>query len=120
MADIRSHRDLIVWHKAMDMAVAVYELTQHFPKSETYGLTGQMRRAAASVPANIAEGHARGTAKDYAQFLAIAKGSLMETETFLLLSVRLEYLAEAATAETLALITEISKMLTALRKKLRG
>ena len=117
---INSHRDLVVWQKAMDLAVDVYRLTQAFPKSELYGLTGQMRRAAASVPANIAEGHARGTAKDYANFLAVAKGSLMETETFITLSVRLGYATEEASAGTLALIMEISKMPTALRSKLRG
>lgn len=120
MADIRSHRDLIVWQKAMDMVVAVYRLTQSFPRSEAYGLTGQVRRAAASVPANIAEGHARGTVRDYAHFLSIAKGSLMETETFLVLSVRLGYLTEEAAAGTVALIIEISKMLTALRRRLGG
>jgi four helix bundle protein len=118
-ARINSHRDLVVWQKAMDLAVDVYRLTQGFPKSEMYGLTGQIRRAAASVPANIAEGHARGTTKDYTHFLCIAKGSLMETETFLMLSVRLGYLTEEASASTLALITEISKMLTALRSRLR-
>jgi four helix bundle protein len=118
-ARINSHRDLVVWQKAMDLAVDVYRLTQGFPKSEMYGLTGQIRRAAASVPANIAEGHARGTTKDYTHFLSIAKGSLMETETFLMLSVRLGYLTEEASASTLALITEISKMLTALRSRLR-
>lgn len=117
---IQSHRDLIVWQKAMDMVVQVYRLSAHFPKEETYRLTNQITRAAASVPANIAEGHARGTAKDYANFLAIAKGSLMETETFLMLAVRLNYLKETQAAPTLALITEISKMLTVLRKKVLG
>jgi four helix bundle protein len=120
MAKIQSHRDLIVWQKAMEMAVQVYRLAGHFPKEEMYRLTAQITRAAASVPANIAEGHARSTPKDYANFLAIAKGSLMETETFLMLAVRLDYLNQQQAASTLALITEISKMLTVLRKRVLG
>jgi len=84
----------MVWQKAMDLAVQVYRLAAQFPAVETYRLTGQMTRAAASVLANIAEGHARSTRKDYANFLAIAKGSLIETETFLMLALRLGYLSE--------------------------
>jgi len=80
-------------------------------------LTGQITRAAASVPANIAEGHARSTRRDYANFLAIAKGSLMETETFLMLALRLGYLSKEQATPTLVLITEISKMLTSLRHR---
>jgi four helix bundle protein len=120
MAKIESHRDLIAWQKAMDMTVLIYKLTAHFPQTETYRLTAQITRAAASVPANIAEGHSRGTTRDYAHFLAIAKGSLMETETFLMLAVRLDYLTPIEAAPTLAVITEISKMLTVLRNKLLG
>ena len=118
MAKIKSHRDLIVWQKAMDMTVEVYRLTGHFPSTETYRLTAQITRSAASVPANIAEGFSRSATGDYARFLAIAKGSLMETETFLMLAVRLNYLNEAEASSTLSIITEISKMLTVLRNKL--
>jgi four helix bundle protein len=78
----------------------------------------QLTRAAASVPANIAEGNARGSRKDYAHFLAVAKGSLMESETFLMLAVRLKYLSPAEAEPVLALITDISKMLTSLRRRL--
>jgi four helix bundle protein len=115
---IESHRDLIVWQKSMDMVVQIYQLTAKFPATETYRLTSQITRAAVSVPANIAEGHARGTKKDYANFLAIAKGSLMETETFLMLTVRLNYIPQSQANSTLFLITEISKMLTTLRNRL--
>jgi four helix bundle protein len=115
---IRSHRDLIVWAKAMDLVVMVYRLCDRFPKSELYRLVSQITRAAASVPANIAEGHARSSRREYAHFVAIAKGSLMETETFLMLAARLGYLTEADVAPALALVTEISKMLTSLRVKL--
>ena len=118
MAGIRSHRDLVVWQKSMDMVVQVYRLSGRFPREEGYRLTAQVTRAAASVPANIAEGHARSTAKDYAHFLSIAKGSLMETETFLMLAVRLDYLTGDDADPTLALIAEISKMLTAIRTRL--
>lgn len=118
MAEVQSHRDLVVWQKSMDLAVMVYELSKQFPKSETYGLISQVTRSAASVPANIAEGSARGTTGDYARFLAIAKGSLMETETYLMLSIRLGYLLETAAQPALDLIIEISKMLTAMRSKL--
>ena len=112
------HRDLVVWQKSMDLAVQVYRLAGRFPKSEMYRLTSQVTRAAASVPANIAEGNARGSRRDYANFLAIAKGSLNETETFLILALRLGYLCEQELAPTLFLITEIGKMLTALRARL--
>ena len=112
VARIGSHRDLVVWQKAMDLAVEVYRLSKRFPKDENYRLIAQITRAVASVPANIAEGHARSTTRDYAHFLAVAKGSLMETETFLMLAVRLEYLTQPAAAPALSLVTETSKMLT--------
>jgi four helix bundle protein len=113
-----SHRELVVWQKSMDMVVQVYRLTDRFPRTETYRLVSQVTRAAASVPANIAEGNGRASRRDYANFLAIAKGSLNETETFLFLAVRLGYLHEQDAGPTLALITEIGKMLTSLRARL--
>ncbi len=103
----------------MDLAVEIYRLAAKFPHSETYGLVAQITRAAPSVPANIAEGHARATRRDFANFVAIAKGSLMEAETFLILAVRLGYLAEDEASVAFGLIIENSKMLTALRNRLK-
>ncbi|MGH9783360.1 MAG: four helix bundle protein [Terriglobia bacterium] len=111
-------RDLIVWQKAMDLAVATYGLTSKFPASENYRLVSQITRAVASVPANIAEGNARGTKRDYANFLAIARGSLMETETLIMLAIRLQYVTPEQATHTLNLVTEVSKILTALRSRL--
>ena len=119
MAAIQSHRDLIVWQKAMDLAENVYGLASRFPSKETYRLGSQITRAVASVPANIAEGNARGTKRDYANFLSVAKGSLMETETFLMLAVRLKYITQAEASTAFALVTEVSKMLTSLRTRLK-
>ncbi len=118
MAGIKSHRELEVWRMAMDLVVGVYRLSARFPRDERYRLTAQITRAAASVPANIAEGNARSTRRDYANFLSIAKGSLMETETFLFLAIRLGYLEEATAAPVVLLITRVSKMLTSLRSRL--
>jgi four helix bundle protein len=109
LSGIKSHRDLIVWNKSMDLAVLVYELTSQFPSSENYRLTQQVTRAVASVPANIAEGHARSTPKDYGHFLAIAQGSLAETETFILLAVRLRYVTGASAEPVLSLIEEVGR-----------
>ena len=117
-ATIESHRDLVVWRKAMDLTVEVYRLSRRFPRDEIYRLTSQITRAVASVPANIAEGHARSSTREYAHFLSVAKGSLMETETFLMLAVRLEYLSPETASPAFAMVTEISKMLTALRRRL--
>lgn len=114
---IRSHRDLIVWQKVMDLRVEVYGLTKKFPQTETYRLVDQVTRAAASVPANIAEGYARDSPNDYARFLAIAKGSLMEVETFLQLAARLSYLVPGEAQSVFDLIDEISRMVTRFRKK---
>lgn len=91
---MRGYEDLAVWQKAMDLAVMIYALGPRMPKSEIYGMTSQMQRAASSVPANIAEGYQRGTRKDYARFIAIAQGSLAETETFLMLAMRIKHLPE--------------------------
>jgi four helix bundle protein len=118
LAKIESHRDLIVWQKAMDLSVAVYGLTARFPSTENYRLTAQLTRAVVSVAANIAEGHARSTAKDFANFLAIARGSLAETETFILLAVRLGYLDESDVIAALGLLNEVGKMISALRSRL--
>jgi four helix bundle protein len=118
MGSVQSHRDLVVWQKAMDLAVEVYRLSACFPQDERFRLVSQIARAVSSVPANIAEGHARGSRKEYANFLAIAKGSLMETETFLTLAVRLNYLTQPQTSSAQQLIAEVSKMMTSIRARL--
>jgi four helix bundle protein len=91
-SDVRKFRNIVAWQKADDLVVQVYELTKSLPRSEVYGLTSQMRRAAVSVAANIAEGSARPTSKDYIHYLSIAKSSLVEVEYYLHISHRLGYL----------------------------
>jgi four helix bundle protein len=116
---IQSYRDLMVWQKAMRLAAAAYRLGRLLPKAEEYPLTNQLLRAAAPVPANIAEGHARGTRKDYAHFIAIARGSLAETETILLLLVDVDLLTNDQVQEALELCSETGRMLNALLARLR-
>ncbi|PDW04059.1 four helix bundle protein [Candidatus Viridilinea mediisalina] len=118
MSKISSHRDLHVWQKGIDLVEQIYRITDKFPPKEAYRLTSQITRAAISVPANIAEGHGRSMTGDYARFLSIAKGSLMETETLLMISVRLGYIKEAEETHIFQIITDMSKMLTSLRNKL--
>ncbi len=88
---LRSYRDLIVWQKAVELVIVVYELTEQFPKSEMYGLTSQMRRAAVSVPSNISEGRRRGSRKDFRNFILTAFGSGSELETQIEISKRLSF-----------------------------
>jgi four helix bundle protein len=115
---IESHRDLRVWQSGMEMVERICALARTLPDSERYGLVSQMTRSAISVPANIAEGHARGSRRDYAQFISIARGSLMETETYLLLTIRLGFVNEKLVVPLFELITQLSKMLTSLRNRL--
>lgn len=118
MDQIRSHEDLIVWQKAMELAVTVYAAATKLPHEEMYGLRSQMTRAAVSIPANIAEGHGRGTAKSYANFLMIARGSLMELLTFMKLAQRLQYLTAQEAQPIHALGDEISRMLATLKRNI--
>jgi four helix bundle protein len=118
LGEISSYRDLEVWQKAMDLAAGAYRLAKLMPKSEEYRLTSQLLRAAASVPANIAEGRMRGSRKEFAQFISIARGSLAETETLLLLAVRAEILRKEAVADTLALADQLGRQLNVLRRRL--
>ena len=117
---MKGYEDLAVWQKAMDLAAMIYALGPLMPRSELYGMTGQMQRAASSVPANIAEGYQRGTRKDYARFIAVARGSLAETETFLMLAMRVGHLPDAAATPCLEAAREVGRMLTGLKQKLDG
>ena len=117
---IKSHRDLIVWQKAMDLVVAVYHASKNFPKEETYGLTGQMRRAAVSIPANIAEGQGRRLTKEFQQFLAHARGSLLELDTHLELSLRLHYLNAEQHAALHHKVNEVGRLLNGLLRSLNS
>jgi four helix bundle protein len=110
----KHYRELIVWQKAMDLVVLVYRSTKHFPKEELFGLTNQMRRAAVSVPSNIAEGQGRRTTRDFLNFLFIARGSLQEVETQILLAERLTYLPEQERQTLIDLATEVSRLVTGL------
>jgi four helix bundle protein len=116
---VRSYRDLLVWQKAMRLAAEAYRLGRLLPKAEEYRLTSQLLRAAASVPSNIAEGHARGTRKDYAHFVSIARGSLAETETILLLLVDIGLLKTEQVDPVLDVCSEIGRMLNGLLARLR-
>jgi len=108
---INSHKELIVWQKSMALAKEIYHATNGFPKSEIFGLTSQMRRAAIAVPSNIAEGFWRKNIKEYRRFLRIAFASLEELETQLILSDEFGYTNEADTKRISSLLEEIEKML---------
>ncbi|MEX0725238.1 MAG: four helix bundle protein [Planctomycetaceae bacterium] len=116
---IQSSRDLEVWKLALDLAVECYRITKTFPKDELFGLTSQIRRAAASVPANIAEGHGRDHTKEFLYHLSIARGSLMELQTHLLLANRISLLPQSDVEELLRLSDSISKMISRLRQSLQ-
>ncbi len=118
-AHVSSPEELLVWQKAVDLSVLVYEITETFPKSEIFGLTSQMRRAAVSVPSNIAEGRRRGTRPDFIHFLHIAHGSLAELETQLLIAKRLSFCTEQKYSHVYGLTTEVGKMLHGMIKGLR-
>lgn len=111
-----NYKELKVWHKAMDLATLTYEMTKEFPKEEKFSLTDQMRRAAVSIPSNIAEGHARQTIPDFKHFLSIASGSVAELETQFELSRRFGYIDDNQLHTALALSNEVDKMLWALSK----
>jgi four helix bundle protein len=115
---VKSYRDLIVWQKSLALVVQIYTLTRAFPKEELFGLTSQMRRAAVSVPSNIAEGQARNTAGEFRQFLGIAKGSLAELDTQTGLACQLGYVNQETQESLLRDFEEISKMLNGLQKSL--
>lgn len=117
---VNSFRDLKVWQLGMDIVECAYDLTATFPKDELYGLTSQLRRAAVSVPANIAEGHARAFTKEYQRHLSIAVGSLAEVETYLELCVRLEYGTRDAIAKLQSMTDEERRMLRGLQRSLRA
>lgn len=115
---IQSYKELEVWQKAMNLVEICYQITSEFPKEELYSLTNQIRRAAISIPSNIAEGQSRWSTKEFLRFLSIAKGSLSELETQLILAQRLKYLSEDKLNKIIELTNEIGKMVSGLRKSL--
>lgn len=115
---VQSFRDLAVWKKWMALVVDVYRATQAFPRTETYGLTSQLRRAAVSVPSNIAEGQARLSTGEFKQFLGNARGSLTEVETQILIARELGYLAHDESENVLAATAEVGRILNGLLNSL--
>lgn len=113
-----NYTHLVVWQKAMDFAERVYTVTSRFPKEEIYGLTAQMRRAAVSIPSNIAEGQGRRSRRDFCRFLRMAHGSLREVETHVLLAERFSYIDGDTKGDLMQLAAEIGRLLNGLVKSL--
>ena len=116
---VRSYRDLLVWQDSMELVVTIYRTTSKFPREERYSLVDQLRRAAISLPSNIAEGHGRSRTGDYLRYLSVAVGSLHELETQIQISRRLEYISIDVEKELLDACTAIGRMLGALIRALR-
>ncbi len=114
----RSFRELKVWQVAIELSLTIYELTADFPKHEIYGITSQMRRAAVSIASNIAEGSARGTRRDFRQFVLIAKGSTCELQTQLLIAQRLGYANLERFSDAEQQVQNVAQMLSGLSKYL--
>jgi four helix bundle protein len=114
----KNYRELIVWQRAIQLVKAIYKVSAGFPKEELYGLTSQIRRAAVSVPSNIAEGQARRTTGEFLHFLWQAEGSLAEADTQLILAVELGFVTPEGTMQASELLLECQRMLSALRTKL--
>ena len=110
------YTNMIVWQKAMDLTDEVYRLTKSLPKEELFSLTDQLRRAAVSVPSNIAEGYGRQTDREFKQFLSIARGSVFEVETQLFIGIRQNYFSDSDAETTLSLCNEVGRLLTTLSR----
>jgi four helix bundle protein len=115
---VKSYRELIVWQKAMDLAESVYKLTSGFPREEIYGLTSQVRRSAVSIASNIAEGQGRSSTRDFLNFLSIARGSLCEMETQVLLAERLGYVQGHDGSGILNQAAEVGRLINGLANSL--
>src|SRR3990170_1291659 len=118
--EIKNYRDLRVWQSGMDLVVMVYELSDKFPSKEVYGLTSQIRRAAVSVPSNIAEGHTRESTKEYLHHLSIAQASLAEVETQMEIAFRLKYCTQDELDKIVTHSTSLGKQLYSLRNALQS
>ena len=115
--DRRKYQKLLVWQEAMDLVVGVYRITERLPATERFGLCQQLRRAAVSIPSNIAEGAGRHSDKEFIRFLNIANGSLLEVETQLLIALQLQYIEEISELQNS--IDKIFAMLSSLKRKLK-
>ncbi|HEY4761106.1 MAG TPA: four helix bundle protein [Thermoguttaceae bacterium] len=118
--DKRNFRNLLVWQLGIQLAEDVYRLSEKLPKNESYGLCSQIQRAAVSIPANIAEGHARGSSKDFIRYLAIAQGSLAELETHLIIAKRMQYGDSVTINSILDRCAREARMLRSLRKSIKS
>jgi four helix bundle protein len=119
VTSVRSYRDLVVWQKAMALAALCYTMTRSFPRTEVYGMTAQIRRAAASVTANIAEGNGREHTGSYIQALRISQGSLKELETHVLLAQTVELMDKTDAEQILGASEEVGKLLRSLIRALQ-
>ena len=119
MTPIRTYRDLLVWQKSMVLVTEIYRKSQRFPVQEQYGLTSQIRRAAISIPSNIAEGFGRQSTGDYLRFLNIAVGSLFEVQTQIEIALNLQFINESDFEEIFEKSREIDRMLSSLMQKLK-
>ena len=116
----QNFKDLVVWQKGIELAKAIYRITGKFPSQEKFGLVSQMRRAAVSIPSNIAEGQARHTTGEFIQFISHAEGSTAELETQLILSLELGFASAEPAKASFGLLDDIRRMLNGLRRKLSG
>lgn len=116
---MKTHKDLLIWQKSMDLVTEIYKITKGFPKEEIYGLTSQIRRSSVSVPSNIAEGTVRKSDKEFKQFLFIALGSLSELETQIIIAKNLEYIDQNINDTINLKIIAINKMISSLIKTIK-
>ena len=119
MGEVKTHKDLLVWQKSIDLVMLVYSLTKQYPKEELYALTNQIRRCVTSIPANIAEGSGRKNKGELIQFLHIALGSATELETLLIISMKLQYITAEQYEESDKALNEIIKMICGLINSLK-
>ena len=120
VASVKDFRDLTTWQRAMDLVAQVYRMVKKLPSEETYALGSQIRRAVVSIPANIAEGHARQHTKEFLQYLSIARGSTAELWTLLIIAARLSYLTPKELAELEAILQETRRLLSGLINQLKS
>lgn len=117
---MKSYKDLLIWQRSKELVLTIYKIANSFPKDEIYALTSQIKRCSISIPSNIAEGWGRDTDKNFINFLKIAKGSLYELETQMILASDLQYIDQVTSNELSIEINEISKMIVSLIKKIEA